>query len=127
MISKDMKHITENTKKLNWIESQLEQFKESKREIITFIADILYHGEDNDSIRKLFTAGYCYYFAKILEDAFGGEVCWHKEYSHIVWRDENGCCYDIEGVFYDYEDDTIVPVSVLEDKLEFFRHRKPNA
>lgn len=79
------------------IESEAKLLQNSKREwierertlggdpkVIEFISDVLFHGvlrvTTNDSvetIRSLFEAGYCYYFAKMLEDAFpgGSRVC----------------------------------------------------
>ncbi|MDF2879545.1 MAG: hypothetical protein K0R54_102 [Clostridiaceae bacterium] len=112
-------------KKLEWIECQLKQFPGCREDVIRFIGDILFFSpnSESDDIRLLFHAGYCYYFAKILMDAFDGEICWHKGYGHIVWRDGLDYCYDIEGVFYDYNDNEIVPICVLGESLEDFRHR----
>lgn len=56
-------------------------------------------GESEDVLYKQFSSGYCYYFAHMLQAAFGrGEVCWAAPYGHIVWVDEGGTPYDISGV-----------------------------
>lgn len=110
----------------DWVESWITKFPGSRSDVLTFISKIVWYSiniDEADAIYNLFTAGYCYYFAKMLEDAFGGEVCWHKDYSHIVWRDENKICYDIGGIFYDCDEGDIVPISELGDELETFRHR----
>lgn len=114
-----------------WVNTQLNTFKGSSKDVLEFIANILYQqgDENSETIRFLFHAGYCYYFAKMLEDAFGGEASWHKGFSHIVWKDTRegegqNIFYDIEGVFYDYNDDSdFVPLETLGSSLESFRHR----
>lgn len=129
---KKEKWLTEKNKCIeNFVEHQLNTFKGSRRDVLEFIANVLYQqgDEGSETIRFLFHAGYCYYFAKMLEDAFGGEVSWHTNYSHIVWRDTRegegkDIFYDIEGVFYDYYDENdFTPVENLGSSLESFRHR----
>ena len=88
---------------------------------------------------------YCYYsktfvnsnliviFAVILQNEFGGEIKWIKGCSHIVWVDENGLAYDIEGFRNDLCLVELVPLSMLDEEasksgkggLESFRHRLP--
>jgi hypothetical protein len=100
--------------KEEWIEAWTSgKWKSTRREVIEFIANVLYHNSiDNSSIYQLFACGYCYYFAVILKDAFKrGEVCWHKGYSHIVWVDDDDTAYDIGGVFYDYGEGDLIPLS----------------
>lgn len=110
----------------NWVNGQLNYFKGSNKNVLTFIANILYSRgiENPEIVRGIFAAGYCYYFALMLKDAFGGEICWHKGFSHIVWKDtRDDIVYDIDGVFYDYNEGDIVPISFLREELESFRHR----
>lgn len=111
--------------KQEWIDFYITKYKGCRKDVIEFIADILYHSnpDESEEVRLLFSAGYCYYFAKMLQDAFGGEVCWHRGYGHIVWKDETDCCYDINGVFDDYYENDIVSLSELGQDLENFRHR----
>ena len=46
--------------------------------------------ERQSPIVKLFTEGWCYYFARILEDAYpGGALCLLKGRGHIVYLYEN--------------------------------------
>lgn len=89
------------------------------KEVLTFIDDFL---ENNDIIWKKFRAGYCYYFAVMLKDAFQrGEICWCAPYGHICWLDDNGVPYDIEGVC-DSECDFYIPVSYISEGLADFKH-----
>lgn len=109
--------------KEKWIESNTSGFfKEANKDIITFIADILYSNPDSDTIYNLFANGYCYYFALMLKNAFNrGTICWHRNYSHIVWVDDDNIAYDINGVFYDY-DNELLPVEILGDMIVDFKH-----
>ena len=78
--------------KLNFIENNVNIWG-GEENVILFIVDILYNCapdvpiEDSiESIRHLFEAGYCYYFAKMLEDAFpGGTICVCYPFGHIVY------------------------------------------
>lgn len=96
-----------------------------KCKIITFIYDILYHGGDNvnniEAIRNLFSDGYCYYFAKILQDAFpGGQICIAYPYGHIVYI-YDGVPYDIDGIS-SAEFEEYIPIDQLGDAINDFRH-----
>ncbi len=96
---------------------------EANKNVLTFIGNILYHnGVDNaDTIVTLFSCGYCYYFAKMLQDGFpGGEICQASPYPHIVYV-LDGIPYDIQGLC-DLEYDELIPIEKLDD-LESFRHR----
>ena len=109
-----------------WVDAQMEAFKGSREDVLTFIANILYQqGPDNiETIRSLFMSGYCYYFALMLKDAFGGEIYWHKGFGHIVWKDSrDDIYYDADGVFYEYNDGDVVPASILNESIEIFKHR----
>lgn len=96
--------------------------------IITFISDILFHGVNKvsasnsvESIRSLFEDGYCYYFAKILQDAFpGGDICVCHPYGHIVYI-YGAIAYDIHGVS-DSECELFIPIEKCGDHIEAFRH-----
>lgn len=77
---------------------------EMRDEVLKFIGD--FAGYDKlpeynwEVIRKKFRAGYCYYFAHMLRNAFErGEVCWAAPFSHVVWVDTDGTPYDIEGEY----------------------------
>lgn len=112
--------------KEEWINSWCGEKWNGNRDVITFIANILYHnGNECESIYNLFAAGYCYYFALMLKDAFQrGEICWHKNFSHIVWVDDDKTAYEIGGIFYDYNEDELVPLSKLGEDLRYFKHVK---
>lgn len=97
--------------------------------VITFISNILFHGvygvsvtDSVESIRNLFEAGYCYYFAKILEEAFpNGMVCLCYPYGHIIYA-YKGYAYDITGVS-DAEYDMYIPVAEIGQSIEDFMRR----
>ena len=79
------------------------------------------HGEE--ALRHTFRAGYCYYFAKILEDAFpGGEICQAYPYGHIVYV-YDGIPYDINGICdYDVSDEDFIPISKID--INDFKHNE---
>ena len=112
--------------KNKWIEQNIKMGGDKK--VIEFIAAILYHGgngvtaEDSiETIRCLFEAGYCYHFAKTLEDAFpGGQICYCYNFGHIVYCYE-GVAYDIGGVS-DAEHEMYIPISELGDAINDFKH-----
>ena len=115
------------TKKL--IEDNLEFYPQASRDVLEFIANILYHGvpeielkDSAESIRSTFRAGYCYYFALMLKDVFNrGCICWAAPFSHIVWMDINSIPYDVEGV-YCGEAEYFIPISYLKEELWSFKH-----
>ena len=93
------------------------------RDVIKFISDVRYHqGEENsETIHNLFSSGYCYHFALILQHCFKrGDVCLAYPFGHMVWRDINGVVYDIEGVNTKYEE--LVEVDKLGKSLNGFLH-----
>ena len=50
------------------------------------------------AIEKAFTEGNCYWFAKILEERFGGVILYNPVENHFAWVDENHKgTYDITG------------------------------
>lgn len=109
--------------KHKWIEANMKLG--GSKDVLDFIADICYsQREGAETIYILFDCGYCYYFAIMLKDAFNrGEVCWHRNHSHIVWVDTNGIAYDIGGVFYDYKEGDLLPAEdSLGDMLIEFKH-----
>lgn len=76
----------------------------------------------NDAVCSIFSAGYCYYFAAMLKEAFQhGTVSWCAPYGHICWVDENGTPYDIYGIC-DSECVYYIPVSYIQEGLADFKH-----
>lgn len=58
-----------------------------------------YRKNKEESVRELFTDGFCYYFAKILQEAFpGGELCIPWPIGHFIYH-YKGKYYDIEGEY----------------------------
>lgn len=113
-------------KKQLWIEQRIKMGGDQP--VIQFISDILFHGavgvsaEDAiETTRNLFEAGYCYYMAEMLEDAFpGGQECLCYPYGHIVYVYE-GVAYDINGVS-DAEHEMYIPITELGNSVNNFRH-----
>ena len=97
-----------------------------KEQILKFIDNFVtnLHRQESSPITSLFGNGYCYYFALILRDAFGGEIVWPKYHGHIVWHDINdNLCYDIYGLYTDWTDTDLIPMSVLgPTNLAAFKH-----
>lgn len=99
---------------------------EANKDVIDFIVTFNWHNgkfyDLQESIRSQFRAGYCYYFALMLKDAFErGTICWCAPFGHIVWVDDDGIPYDIEGV-YDGEAEYYIPISYIQEGIADFKH-----
>lgn len=99
---------------------------EANKDVIDFIINFNWHSGDSimsqEMIRKHFRAGYCYYFAIILKEAFErGTVCWCAPFGHLCWVDDDGIPYDIEGVC-ESDCDYYIPVEYIKEGLVDFKH-----
>lgn len=57
----------------------------------------------------------------MLKDAFGrGTVCLAYPLGRIVWEDDNGVAYDIEGVNKEYK--RLIPISKMGNGIKDFKH-----
>lgn len=75
-----------------------------------------------DTVRWLFRTGYCWHFAVMLHAAFErGKICWAAPFGHVVWVDEDGLPYDIEGL-YSGEAFWFIPIEYLGESVEEFKH-----
>ena len=103
-------------------------FKGYRKDVITFIANIRFNCNENNKngsidITNLFGSGYCFYFAKILQTAFGGDIYWHQNHGHIVWSDDGQKFYDIDGPFELFDEPwEMVPVGFLGNMIDDFKH-----
>ena len=71
-------------------------------------------------IIRFYTEGMCYWFAKMLNDAYpGGRMCVKSGCGHIVYYYE-GKIYDIEGIHL--EKAKYFPVEYFGDKIDDFKH-----
>lgn len=105
-----------------FIQNHLKRYPGSEENILSFIYDVTnYRGNslsDIDfaaAIHEYYASGHCYYFAKMLQDAFGGDVMWLYKRSHIVFRSKAGICYDAYGVFDDYGENELRHLNELTD------------
>lgn len=94
-------------------------------EVIGFIRNFLAkHNTENavGVLQKVFSNGYCYYFAHMLKLAFQrGEVCWCAPYGHFCWLDEDEVPYDIYGICIS-EADYFIPEHYLGNAVADFLH-----
>lgn len=111
-----------------FINSFIEKYPNASKEVLTFIANFAFSGSTsrNKTIIDLFINGYCYYFALMLKDAFGGEMVADVENHHILWKDTRegdgyGLLYDVCGIYK--SNDHCIPVHDLYESLESYRHR----
>lgn len=96
--------------------------------VLCFIGDFLFHcakdvkvEDSTETIRNLFENGYCYYFARILEDAFpGGKVCICYPFGHIVYV-YDGYAYDISGIS-DAEHECYIPIEKFGTLIDDFKY-----
>lgn len=96
--------------------------------IVEFIANFRFFAvrdveyvQSSETICSIFEKGYCYYFAKILEEAFpGGTICLCYPYGHIVYV-HGEVAYDIGGVS-DAEAEYYVPISILGRVTQISKH-----
>lgn len=116
-----------NTSHCMFVDEQLKKYPGARRDVLEFIWRVVNHNpipEGQEAIENIFASGYCYYFALMLKDAFGGDIRWPKYKGHIVWVDViNMIAYDIHGVYEDAGPDELLPLELLGDTLEGFRHR----
>ena len=98
-----------NKRQSEFVEGQKVAFPNAAEDVLTFIAEFKcsVNPHEEEIIEDLFSAGYCYYFALMLKDAFGGAVMYSVDRGHIVWTDSRPdgfeIAYDIHGVYTDYE------------------------
>lgn len=121
----EKEHITQNQAERFLAEYMLRELhvisgkEAADKHVLSFIDGFR---EDDKSIRQKFCAGYCYYFAVMLKDAFHrGEICWCAPFGHISWVDDNGVPYDIGGVC-NSDCDFFIPVRYIREGIEDFRH-----
>ena len=118
--------IKDNYNKNDWISYYRFIDKRANMEVIKFIADILYHSNDDKlskDIQYLFSNGYCYYFANMLKDSFGGSVKVVYGVYHIVWCDDNSKgYYDIYG--YHEDNSRLVDIDYIKEYLDIYKHNR---
>lgn len=114
---------------VRFVEEQLEYDPTAKLEVLWFIAGFMYKNipytdteTSSECIRYTFRAGYCYYFAHMLKTAFNrGQVCWCAPIGHIVWVDDDGMPYDIEGVNHS-DCEYYIPEEFMKHHVDDFKH-----
>lgn len=111
-----------------WVKEILEKYPTARRDVLEFISRAIYQPNSENleyehTIEHHYAAGYCYYFAVMLQLNFGGAIKWLKNRSHIVWEDTfTHIVYDCHGVFDDYGPEELVPVTLLGECIELFKH-----
>ena len=98
----------------------------SDNEVLQFIEKFVTHSchtsNDLEMLRELFCSGYCWHFAHLLKTTFNrGVVVWAAPFGHFCFQDEDGRCYDIEGL-YEGEAFYMIPESYLGEALNDFKH-----
>ena len=107
-----------------WKEGEQEEVKK----VLSFIGGMHDKATDcveEDSLYNVFENGYCYYFAQILNLAFPkmGEVFWIRNRGHFVWKSNlSNICYDISGIYIDYEDGDLIEIERIGALLKDFKH-----
>lgn len=103
--------------KNEWIEYQINNG--GSRDVIEFIEGVI--ESSGEKFRNAFADDYSYYFANMLKLAFNrGEIYWHRNYHHIVWKDDDGKTYDVFGVYKNRKAE-FVPFSHLGNMGQLFK------
>lgn len=98
----------------------------TKLDILDFIKNFRTKSGEFDkktegSVCHLFTDSYCYYFAKILEEAYpGGTICKPWPLGHFIYK-YNDKYYDIDGEYILTQHDCEIPIPF---KLPYFVDEK---
>lgn len=100
-----------------WAENQMKIYPKADSSVLRFIGRFR---EENPDLERIFTKGYCYYFAVMLRDAFGGAIYLSPETSHIVWSEDQNLYYDITGVCNDKVIKKKI-ISLPKEKLKNYR------
>ena len=117
---------TDTSEKTKFINQILSKHPKANPQILRFIANFSHHVKykHDDAVKiltDLFTEGYCYYFAIILQTAFpGGEILWAAPNDHMVYKYQ-GQYYDITGIYEDIAF-SFIPVEKMGDCLLDFKH-----
>lgn len=113
--------------KQEWLQKVIGLRPKADTQVLQFIADMKFRcGNENASIiEKLFSAGYCWYFAHILKLAFErGQVCYAYYENHFVWLDGisevDDVAYDIHGVNKCWGH--LIPEELLGNGIWDFKH-----
>lgn len=103
-----------------------DEYKDYDTQVVTFIANIIYDKRNDEcSLTQFFSSGYCYYFATMLKTAFNrGKLCLTEPIAHIVWVDDNGLAYDVNGPYLpsNHDCECLTDVDFLEDTIFDFMH-----
>ena len=98
-------------------ESEVLEFIEAYR---TCFGD--FSNDAAETVRRLHRNGFCWHFAQMLKATFDrGEVCWAAPFAHMIWLDNDGTPYDIEGI-YDGEAFYFIPESYIRRWIPQFKH-----
>lgn len=114
-----------------FVDRMLSKFPSARKDVLTFISAVSMYGYGHETekwispIEDLFANGFCYYFAVILHNAFGGTIVWHEGYGHILWMDENKIVYDIYGVYDGDIAENFIPIDNVDPEvIESFKHNR---
>lgn len=108
----------------DFLASPNEMIHDTKGDVVLEFINTFYNNAPaiyREGLRFNFHAGYCYYFACMLEKAFpGGQVVWCAPFGHIAY-DYNNKIYDCEGL-YNGEAAFFIPVENLGKYIDDFKH-----
>lgn len=103
-----------------FIQDAISIYPSADKKVLSYIETFVEHSNVSSTI-NLFSNGYCYAFAHILQSTFNkGTVCWVAPFSHMIWLYKN-VPYDINGV-YDGESTMFIPESFLHSRINGFKH-----
>lgn len=107
------------------IPNLLNKYSNANPEILEFISNMQEFcktTQELNCIISLFTQKYCYYFALMLKDAFGGELMVDTKFYHVVCV-INNTAYDINGIYEKNNINNLLPIKELREAAELYKHR----
>lgn len=116
----------DNLNKESWVALQLGLCPAARREVLEFIADVIFvNGRFSKDILDKFKKEFCYYFAVMLQDAFKsqGQLYFDIGSNSVVWgKGDLGICYSAAGVLM-CDVSVLKTIDQLGPYMDFFSQR----
>ena len=106
----------------SWITKQM-AVPNVNKDVVVLLSKLHFNHDSSisNALSLAFNDGFCYHFALMLKSLFNrGKICLAYPRLHIVWQDDNGVAYDINGVYTEHIE--LVDITNNEDIIRGFTH-----